>query len=343
MTAVWKVRELILLLWVGTLWKCGDILFFQSTSLGKRCNSYNATPTSRKRAADRWSLRNFLSRSSLIIVGKAQKSHGARYELNSVFDLEKLDWWNPNRTSVIQSKSRSLRFLGFSDQEKVAPRLEISKWSTVCSIFSRSGWSVIRSALLAKWYTSKKRPSPHLHKVPTRSNKASSRTFQTALVYWISTCGQPTRGGPPDFEFDGGITSPHRKKDNLLRNVTQGLDSKWGPVVGSCERGNETAGSINGGEVPDWLNDCWLLKKDSAPWSYLYSLSIRNTFSFVQKETNVLLAQNRSRMLLYLSVHQIQSLYVFGTVKLKTAYVETKLFCCKCNLFIIKSLFRQTG
>jgi hypothetical protein len=29
---------------------------------------------------------------------------------------------------------------------------------------------------------SKKRPSPHLHKVPTRSNKAGSRTFQTALV-----------------------------------------------------------------------------------------------------------------------------------------------------------------
>jgi hypothetical protein len=29
---------------------------------------------------------------------------------------------------------------------------------------------------------SKKRPSPHLHKVPTRSNKVSPRTFQTALV-----------------------------------------------------------------------------------------------------------------------------------------------------------------
>jgi hypothetical protein len=27
-----------------------------------------------------------------------------------------------------------------------------------------------------------KRPSPHLHKVPTRSNKVSPRTFQTALV-----------------------------------------------------------------------------------------------------------------------------------------------------------------
>jgi hypothetical protein len=37
--------------------------------------------------------------------------------------------------------------------------------------FSRSGWSIVRSASLAKGGTSEKRPSPHLHKVPTRSNK----------------------------------------------------------------------------------------------------------------------------------------------------------------------------
>jgi len=29
---------------------------------------------------------------------------------------------------------------------------------------------------------SKKRPSPHLHEVPTRSNKVNPRTLQTALV-----------------------------------------------------------------------------------------------------------------------------------------------------------------
>jgi hypothetical protein len=75
---------------------------FRSTSLGKRCISYNAPPTSRKRAADRSSLRNFLPWSSLFMVRKAQKSHGVRYELISVFDLEKVDRWNPTRTSVIQ-------------------------------------------------------------------------------------------------------------------------------------------------------------------------------------------------------------------------------------------------
>jgi hypothetical protein len=44
------------------------------------------------------------------------------------------------------------------------------------STFSRSGWSVVRSASLAKGGT------PHLHKVPTSSNKVSPRTLQTALI-----------------------------------------------------------------------------------------------------------------------------------------------------------------
>jgi hypothetical protein len=48
--------------------------------------------------------------------------------------------------------------------------------------FSKSGWSVVRSVSLAKGGISKKRPSPHLHKVLTRSNKVSPPTFQTDLV-----------------------------------------------------------------------------------------------------------------------------------------------------------------
>jgi hypothetical protein len=159
---------------------------FRSTSFGKRRTSCNAPPTSRKRAADRWSLRHFLPRSSLIMVRKAPKTYEARSELNSVFGLDKVDWWNPTRTSAIHSRSRPMRFMGFSNHYKGAPRQEISKRSTVCSTFSRNGWSVVRSASIAKVGTSKKRPSPHLHKVPTRSNKASTRISRTALVYkWI--------------------------------------------------------------------------------------------------------------------------------------------------------------
>jgi hypothetical protein len=84
------------------------------------------------------------------MVSKAQKTHGERSELNSVFGLENVDRWNPIRTSTVQSRSRPMRFL-------------------VCSTFSRSVWSVVRSASLAKAGTSKKRPSPHLYKVPARS------------------------------------------------------------------------------------------------------------------------------------------------------------------------------
>jgi hypothetical protein len=32
------------------------------------------------------------------MVGKAQKSHGVKSELNSVVSLEKVDQWNPIRT-----------------------------------------------------------------------------------------------------------------------------------------------------------------------------------------------------------------------------------------------------
>jgi hypothetical protein len=156
---------------------------FRSSSFGKRCTSYNAPPTSRKRAAVHWLLRNFLPWSSLFMVRKAQKSQGAISELNSGFVLEKADRWNPTRTSAIQSRSRPMRFLGFSNHEKGARKQEISKWSTVCSTFSRSGWSVVRNTSLAKGGTSEKRPLSHLYKVPTLSNKVCPRTFQTDLVF----------------------------------------------------------------------------------------------------------------------------------------------------------------
>jgi hypothetical protein len=60
------------------------------------------------------------------MVGKDQKSHGEKSELNYVFGLEKVDLCNI-RTSAIPSRSLPVRFLGFSDHEKGAPRQEISK------------------------------------------------------------------------------------------------------------------------------------------------------------------------------------------------------------------------
>jgi hypothetical protein len=147
------------------------------------------------------------------MVGKAQKSHRARSELNSVFDLEKVDRWNPIRTYAIQSRSRLTRFLGFSNREKGAQRQEISKWSAVCSTFSGSGWSVVRSSSLSKGLTPKKRPSPHLHIVPTWSNKVSPRTFHTALVYRTSV-GKPEGKTP--------LGRPRRMSvDNITTNLKE--------------------------------------------------------------------------------------------------------------------------
>jgi hypothetical protein len=154
---------------------------FRSTSLGKRCASYNAPPPSRKRAADRWPLRNFLPRSSIFTVGKAHKSHGDRSGLyggcsNGVppihfFQVE----------YGIQFRSRSVWFLGFSNHEKGAPRQEISKWSRVCSTFSRSGWSVVRSASLVKGGTSKK----DRHRTSTK--------FRLGVIRWVhELCKRPS-------------------------------------------------------------------------------------------------------------------------------------------------------
>jgi hypothetical protein len=94
-----------------------------------------------------------------------------------------MDQWNPlEHPPYSPDLTWSMQFLCFSNHEKGDLRQEISKWSTVFSTFLRSGWSVVRSASLAKGGTSKKTPSPHLHKVLTWSNKVSPQTLQTTLV-----------------------------------------------------------------------------------------------------------------------------------------------------------------
>jgi hypothetical protein len=122
------------------------------------------------------------------MVGKTQKSHGARFGLYGRCSDGVPPIQFCQAEHKIQFRSRPMRFLGFSNHEKGVPRQEISKWCTIFTTFLRSGWSVVRSASLAKGGTSKKRPSSHLHKVPTRSNKVNPRTFQTALVDLFDKC-----------------------------------------------------------------------------------------------------------------------------------------------------------
>jgi hypothetical protein len=61
------------------------------------------------------------------MIRNAQKLHGVRSKLNSMFSLEKMDWQHPLRTFAIQFRSHPMRFLDFSDHEKEARRQEILK------------------------------------------------------------------------------------------------------------------------------------------------------------------------------------------------------------------------
>jgi hypothetical protein len=104
------------------------------------------------------------------MVGKAKKWHGVRSGLygrcsNGV-----------PPTSVSASVDAPLRLLNHPKK---------GSFKMTVTLFSRSGQSAVRSASLAKGGILKKRPSPHLHKVLTQSNKVNPQTLQTVHVYTI--------------------------------------------------------------------------------------------------------------------------------------------------------------
>jgi hypothetical protein len=185
----WKVRGLTLLLRVGTLWKYGDGLLFEVPPIA----SYVLLITTLHplfenvlQTVDHFEISRLGAPFSRLEKPRKNRMGRARSELyggccNGVPPIHffQAEHW-------IQFRSRPMQFLGFSNYEKGAPRQEISKWSTVCSTFSRSRWRILRNASLAKGGTSKKRPSPHLHKVSTRSNKVSPWNLQTALVLGLT-------------------------------------------------------------------------------------------------------------------------------------------------------------
>jgi hypothetical protein len=67
-----------------------------------------------------------------------------------------------------------------------------SSWTQLITplTFSRSGWSVVRSASLAKGGTSKKRQSRHLHEVfkrPSLLRHPKKDSFKTILIQTLTT------------------------------------------------------------------------------------------------------------------------------------------------------------
>jgi hypothetical protein len=82
---VCKVRGLTLLLRVGTSWRCGDSLFFEVPPLASDALLTTLHPLLEnvlqivcRRLQEDCGTGSFLPRSFLFMVGKAQKSYGAR-------------------------------------------------------------------------------------------------------------------------------------------------------------------------------------------------------------------------------------------------------------------------
>jgi hypothetical protein len=125
--AVCKVRGFSLLLRIGTLWRCGDGLFFEVPPLESDALLTTLHPLLENvlQTVDHFEISCLGAPFSWL--EKPRNRRGARSELNSVFGLEKVYRWNSIRTSAIQSRSRPMRFLGFSNHEKRTPRQEISK------------------------------------------------------------------------------------------------------------------------------------------------------------------------------------------------------------------------
>jgi hypothetical protein len=95
-----------------------------------------------------------------------------------IWTVWRMFWWG-SIDSLFRSRTRNSiqisphAISGLSIHEKGAPKQEISKWWTVCSTFSRNGWSVVRCASLSKGGT----PKIDRHRTSTK--------FRLGVIRWI--------------------------------------------------------------------------------------------------------------------------------------------------------------
>jgi hypothetical protein len=124
-----------------------------------------------KCAADHWSLWNFLPWSSLFMVREARNHMGQDWDcMANVLMGFHQSTFSKSNTELIQIWLYVISGL-----------FQPWKGSSEARIL-RSGWSIVRTALFAKGGIWEKRPSLHLHKVPTQSNKVSPQTLQMTLI-----------------------------------------------------------------------------------------------------------------------------------------------------------------
>jgi hypothetical protein len=105
---VCKVRGLTLLLRVGTLWRCGDGLFFEVPPLASDVVLITFHPLLENvlQTVDHFEISCLGA--PFLWLEKPRNRMEARSKLNYVFGLEKVDRWNPIRTSAMQPRSSSI-------------------------------------------------------------------------------------------------------------------------------------------------------------------------------------------------------------------------------------------
>jgi hypothetical protein len=154
---------------------------FRSISLGKRYTSYNAPPTSRKRAANRWSLRNFLPLISLSWLEKPRNRMGRDLDcMSDVLMGFHRSTFSSRTQNSIQITPHAISGL-FQRRKRSSKARNFEVINGLQHVFEKWGERCKKCVAYQGRYFLK-RPLPHLHKVPTRSNKVSPRTFQMALV-----------------------------------------------------------------------------------------------------------------------------------------------------------------
>jgi hypothetical protein len=146
----------------------------------------------------------------------------ARFELNSVFGLDS------GTTTEHLPYSPDLAPCHFWAFPTMKRKLQGKKFQSDRGLqhVSRNRWGIVRSATVAKGGASRKRLSPHLHKIPSQSNKVSPQALQMALIY-----GQPPYGidgqlnGMKGLLFNNVFTN---SKYQMTRIVYIELVNKWG-------------------------------------------------------------------------------------------------------------------
>jgi hypothetical protein len=135
-----KIRWLTLLLRVGTLWRCGDGLFFEVPPLESDAllTTFHPLLENGLQTVGYFEISCFGAPFSWLKKPRNRPGGDLNWILCSAWKK-----WIGGISSEHPPYSpdlASMKFLRFSNREKRVPRQEISKWSTVCSTFWRSGF-----------------------------------------------------------------------------------------------------------------------------------------------------------------------------------------------------------